>query len=357
MKKANNNSSETSFFQNQVWDNNDNSVWLASTINLYRNIDKFKFPVKLDAGRQRQIIDVIGKELLTCGMLSKPKLLRAEEINPLQKEYLFEHFMSQQSFLQAHAGEAFIFDDSGEFLSALNIVDHIHLQLIDIQGELERAWTRLVSIEASLGKAVSYAYSPKYGFLTSDFYQCGTALILSVFLQVPGLVHMGKIDEALEKLADESLAITGIQGNPTEIIGDILVVQNNYTLGLTEENIIANIRSFTTKMMVEEHSIRTKITHEQSDDLKDKVSRAFGILIHSYQIEAIEALNALSLLKLGLELGWATGISTKDLNRLFFNCRRAHLIYQFGAQLKQEELPHKRAEFIHKGLNDVKLTI
>lgn len=351
------NNSEEMIFQKQLWDDNDNSVWLASTISLFRNIDKFKFPVKLDSGRQRQIIDVIQRELTTSDILKKPLMLKAEEINPLQKEYLFEHYMSQHSFLQAHAGEAFIMDDTGEFLCAINIVDHVRLHQVDLQGELENTWTNLVALETTLGKAVSFAYSPKYGFLTSDYNQCGTGLVVTVFLQLPGLVHMEKIDDVLEKLSDDSLSITGIQGNPTEIIGDILVVQNNYTLGLTEENIIANLRSFTTKMMVEEHGIRTKISHEESADLKDKVSRAFGILIHSYQIEAIEALNALSLLKLGVELGWATGISIKQLNSLFFNCRRAHLLYQAGLQLKQEELPHKRAEFIHKALQEVKLTI
>lgn len=344
-------------FDQRPWKNNSNSVWLASTVNLYRNIEKFKFPVKLDAGRQRQLIDVISKELLASSLLHNPELIRTEEITPLQKEYLLEHFLSHESFHQAHGGEAFVVEESGEFLGAININDHVHLQLIDCQGELESTWNRLVAIETGIGKKVSYAFSSKYGFLTSDFNQCGTGLIVSVFLQVPGLIHTGRVDEVLDTLADDSLTITGIQGNPTEVIGDILVIQNNYTLGLTEENILANLRSFTTKMMLEENGVRSKLSHEESADIKDKVSRAFGILVHSYQIEAIESLNAISLLKLGIELGWATGISVQEINHLFFNCRRAHLLQQQGAQLKQEEIPHKRAEFIHKALKEVKLTI
>lgn len=342
---------------NKPWDNNDNSIWLASTVNLYRNIEKFKFPVKLDADRQKQIISVLSKELTSSKILPNTKLIRADEIDSLQKEYLVEHFLTTQSFHQAHSGEAFIVDQTGEFLAALNIRDHIQLQLIDCRGELESAWNRLVQIETALGKSVSYAYSPKYGFLTSDFSLCGTALVVSVFLQVPGLVHSDKIDEVLEKLAEESLTVTGIQGNPTEIIGDIIVVNNSYTLGLTEENIIALLRSFTTKMLVEEHGARSKILHEDNAEIKDRVSRAFGILIHSYQIEAVEALNAISLLKLGVELGWMTGVTSRELNSLFFNCRRAHLLHNCGEKIKQEEIPHKRAEYIHKALKNVQLTI
>jgi protein arginine kinase len=78
-------------------------------------------------------------------------------------------------------------------------------------------------------------------------------------------------------------------------------------------------------------------------------------LIHSYQIEAVEALNAISLLKLGVDLRWVLGITMEQLNLLFFNCRRAHLLCQFKEKIPQEEILHKRAEFIHKTLKGVEL--
>lgn len=355
---SNHNKPASIFSQKKPWDNNENNAWLATTINIYRNLEKFKFPGKLDTDRQRQIVSVIGKELSACPLLSNPAVLDSEKMTPLQKEFLVEHFLSSQSFQHVHNGEAFAFDDTGEFLATINMTDHIHFQLIDCRGELESAWNRLVDIETSIGKSVSYSFSHKYGFLTADPTTCGNALSISVFLQLPGLVHSEKIDETLERLAEDSISISGIQGNPTEIIGDVLVAQNNYTLGVTEENIISSLRSFTTKILVEENSIRSKIRHEESAEIKDRVSRAFGILIHSYQIEAVEALNALSLVKLGVELGWVKGISTQALNRLFFNCRRAHLLFQFPSDsIKAEELPHKRAEYIRSSFKDVHLTI
>lgn len=344
-------------FQQKPWDKNENSIWLASTVSLTRNIQKFKFPGKLEADRQSQMIALISKEMLACKQLAQPGLFKAEELSSLQKEYLIEHFLSQNSFHPSQANEAIVLDHTGEFLSILNMKDHIHMQLIDCKGELENTWNRLVAIESAIGKQLSYAFNSKYGFLTADFNQCGTGLNIAVFLQVPGLVHTNKIDDVLEKLADDSLNVTGIQGNPTEIIGDVLMVQNNYALGVTEENIVSNLRAFTTKMLVEENSARRKILKETDPEIKDKVSRAFGILVHSYQIDAIEALNALSLLKLGSELNWLSGLSSNQVNRLFFNCRRAHLVHHYDNNVKQEEILHKRAEFIHSHLKDVKLTI
>lgn len=345
--------------QNKPWENNDNNIWLASTINLHRNIQKFNFPNKLNTERRKQVVSLLSKEIIGLENLKNPVLIRAEEIGPLEKEFLVEHFLSNDNFIQAHSGEAFIVDDTGQFLASFNLRDHLHLQLIDCKGELETAWNKLLKIETAIGQKISFAYNTKYGFLTSDMGNCGTALIVSIYLQLPALVHTETLDEILEKNADENIALFGIQGDPTEIIGDILVVQNNYTLGMTEETIIANLRAFTTKMLIEENSARNVLRSSQSADTKDKISRAYGILTHSYQIDAIEALNAISLLKLGVEMGWVEGINRESINRLFFNCRRSHLLSQFPEKtnLSQEDIIHKRAEFIHKTLAQTRLKI
>lgn len=355
MKEKNN--SHPILSQKKPWDNNYNNIWLASTITLLRNIEKFKFPAKMGDDRRNQIISLVGKELLSLNLLSNPVLYKAEDLGHLEKEYLMEHFLSSHSFHHASSGEAFIVDDTGLFLTSFNLRNHLQMQIIDCKGELEDTWNRLVKIETTIGKNVTYSFSPKFGFLTADYPQCGTALLISIFLQLPALIHLGRIDETLEKTADESISITGIQGNPTEIIGDILVIQNNYTLGISEENIISSLRTFTTKLQVEENSARNNIRRSDSSDIKDKVSRAYGILVHSYQIESIEALNALSLVKLGVDMGWLTGIGMATLNQLFFKCRRAHLLSQYPEKINQEEIPHKRAEFIHKTLKDMQLII
>ena len=92
-------------------------------------------------------------------------------------------------------------------------------------------------------------------------------------------------------------------------------------------------------------------------EMKDKVARAWAVLIHSYQIEPQEALNAIALVKLGCNLNWIKGIKIEQLNELFFNCRRGHLLGQFKETPKPEDIPHKRAEFIHKSLEGTELLI
>lgn len=353
-----NDSEQPSILQlDKPWANNNNTIWLASTLEIARNIEKFKFPGKLSADRRKQIISLSTKEFQKSEGFPKPLIYKAEDLSPIEKEFLNEHYMSTASYHQAHTGEAFVVEDSGEFLISINLGDHLHYHLIDTTGELEKSYGRLLKLETEIGESLNYAFSQKFGFLTSDPTRCGTALTISVFLQLSALIHTEVIDSLLEKEDDEAIRIMGFQGSSTEAIGDILTIQNNFTLGVNEESILANIRAFSTKLLMEENNARNQIRKKKNPEIMDKVSRAYAILLHSYQIEAIEALNAISLLKLGLDFGWISGVTIADLNQLFFNCRRAHLSRFMGKINNQEEILHKRAEYIHGVLKPIKLLI
>lgn len=339
------------------WTNNPNAIWLGSVMSLQRNIEKFNFPSKLEEARRKQIVSLVSKTVDEKKLVQGPHLFRAEEMDPLEKEFLVEHFLSSQSFHHAHGGEAFIIDDKGEILIAINVRDHVQIQRIDTEGHLEDTWNSLVKLETDLGQSIHYAFSPKFGFLTADPAQCGTAFYCQVFLQLAGLSSTGELEQALELVDEDSISINGLQGKPNDFIGDLIVITNNYTLGLTEENILSNIHAATTKLLVQEKRARKEIAGNHNAEIKDQVSRAYAILTHSYQVDAIEALNAISLLKLGVDLEWVTGIAHQTLNDLFFRCRRAHLLNHLTEIPDQEEIPHLRAEFIHEALKQVKLHV
>jgi protein arginine kinase len=92
--------------------------------------------------------------------------------------------------------------------------------------------------------------------------------------------------------------------------------------------------------------------------MKDQISRAYGLILHSYQLQTKEALNALSLIKLGIDLDWIDGITDRELNALFFQCRRAHLSEILGVHLTDpQEISRKRAEYVHKHIQSIRLKI
>lgn len=343
--------------QRSPWSNNSNKIWLASNVSLRRNIEKFRFPGKMNVERRKLIVNLISKELLNSSLLKEPVLLKGEDAGPLEKEFLVEHMLSAESIQGAHQGEAFVIDSTGGFLCAINLKDHIHFQEIDVKQEIESAWGRLVKIESRIGEAVAYAYSSQFGFLTADPTECGTGLDTTLFLQPSALIHTGKLQGSLDKIQDNQILIENFLGHTESYVGDILVATNNYSLGFNEETILSYMRNWATKLINEEKACREEVASQESAEIKDKVARAWAVLIHSYQIETQEALNAIALVKLGCDLKWIKGIEIPALNELFFNCRRAHLLRLFPEKIPQDQIPHKRAEFIHESLKGTELVV
>ncbi len=336
---------------NNPWEHNTNTIWIGSTLTLNRNLEKFNFPGKLSSEKKKQIVSLLSSHLTQKSGLKGPVIFKGENLSPLQKEFLVEHFLSHHSFHQAHIGEAFILEESGEFLAEINMKDHLNFSYIDLKEDLENVLTRLISLESSLNQYINYAFSPQFGFLTADPTESGTGLLVTVYLHLLGLKVTHRLEDVFKKYQDEGVAHSGLQGDPHEMIGDIIAFRNLYTLGMTEENILTSMRTLATKLIVEEKIARNQLKQEHEhevSELKDRVSRAYGILLHSYQIETIEALNALSLLKFGLDIGWLEGVTQQTLNYLLFACRRANLLCHFEEKIPAENLSHKRAEYIHQ---------
>jgi len=330
------------------WEAESHNVWLASTLALTRNFTKYKFPAKLDKGREQQIITLVFEALKTSSELKDLSLYRSEDVGPLEKEYLLEHYMNIEDFHQAHGGEGFVVDEKGVFLGVVNLRNHLQLQIIDTEQEIEKAWNRLIKIEESVGKSLEFAYNSRFGFLTNYPSHAGTGLVITLFLHIPAVIHMGELAEILEREKEEEIEAVGLQGSSTEMIGDILVARNNCTIGLTEEYIITSLRMWATRAVVAEVSLRKKLKEGNNEHLKNKVARALGLLTHSYQLDTIEALNAFSLVKLGIELEWIKAPATLNLNQIFFNCRRAHLMNLLEKKVSIPELPRKRAEYLQQ---------
>lgn len=344
--------------EHNPWEGEVNPIWPASIFILHRNLAKYSFPPKMNGGISQQTINLLSSALLNMKELDRPLFLKTDEISPLDKEYLFEHFLCLEGFQSTLNGQGFVIDHSARFLALLNIQDHLQLQLIDSQGNIEDTWNRLIKIETSLGNSLDFAYSPKWGYLTSDPTASGTGLVVLIYLHLPALIHTDQLSEILIKQKDEEVEATSMEGGLEEIVGDLLILRNRYTIGLTEENILRSLQSTAMKLILAEKTARFQLRQEKNPAIKDQVSRSYGLLTHSYQLQTKEALANLSLLKLGVDLGWVTGISDNRLNEIFFKCRRGHLTHAFKEkEIDQQDLPRKRAEILHASLKDVQLNL
>jgi protein arginine kinase len=343
-----------SFHVSFPWSHVKDSIWPASVIMIHRNLSPFSFPSKMTEGERVQTLDLVQHNLRPH--LKNPHLLTANDLSPHEKEFVFEHFSLHEGSEKFDPGHALIVDDSGEFIALTNVEDHLQLYSQSSNTPLHEHYESLAKIERSLNKELHFAFSDRFGYLTSDPTICGTGLIVQSFLHLPASIQLDYFSDLTSTFSDD-VYFHGLSKEDT-YLADIVLVENRYKLGTTEEDIVKTVERISQKLVEEEKKLRAALPPEEEIILKDKVCRAFGLLAHSYQLQIQEALSALSLIHLAKELGWVTNAEDFSFADLFFQIKRAHLLQNLKVgDLSKEEIQHKRAELIHQKLKNATLTI
>ncbi len=341
-----------SFIQNKSWEEKSHPIWAVTSFNLKRNIARFNFPSRLSKEEMNRLIPLLTDAFVR--VLGKETMLffPTEELTLQDKEFLYEHFLCEESFQNAGAGQGVVITATGSFLALFNIDDHINLQWLDCKAAWEDTWNLLAKLEKEIGDVLAYAFSPKFGYLTSRVENCGTALKVCAYLHLPALSHGGKLPPLLHSLDD--VRATGMEGTKDHLLADFILLKNAVNLGVSEQEILRSVHLAATKLIGAERAERSRLANESNAEMKDLITRAYGLLAHSYQLSTRETLSALSMIKLGIDLGWVQGLTDPEVNTLFMEVRRAHLLHFLGIS-GDEEIQHQRAAFMHKKLKDVQL--
>jgi len=319
---------------------------VSSRIRLARNVDEYCFPgwasEEDNHAVWKQIEELftsMNGDFISWGMTDTPEL---------DREILFErHLISQELAQQDDSCGVFVSAD--ECLSIMvNEEDHIRIQSLQSGLNLQAAWKAANEIDDKLEASLTYAFSPKLGYLTSCPSNVGTGLRASVMLHLPGLVLMEEMDPVINGISKIGLAVRGMWGEGTEAAGNMFQVSNQITLGRREDEIIAHLEQIVLELIDHETNARKRLMEEKSIIVEDHISRAFGILSHARLISSGEALNLLSTLRLGLDLGMVHELSRKELDMLFISIQPAHLQKLENKTLQPEERDVVRAEMLRE---------
>ncbi|WP_194843857.1 hypothetical protein [Candidatus Clavichlamydia salmonicola] len=325
------------------WTSIPHATWLTSRFSLRRNFSQLKFSKHLPKQNQADIIKIVHENLITCNDFSQPQLFNIHNLSALEREWITERFLLSLPPRNSDE-ETFIINQEGNLLVILNGNDHFNLHAIDKENQLEEKWKQLTRIESHLSKHIDFAFSKDFGFLTSDPSFCGTGLSINAYLHLPALLHT---DQSQQIFANEaSITAHRQEANSPQVQGDIAIFHNTITLGLTEEDIISKIRTRTAKMIAMEQTTINELMTTISDELKNKITLSLGTLSYSYCSELPEALNAISLIKLGLTLGLIKNSDSKQIIHPLLDLNRAHILLSHDSNASPETLSKLRANYL-----------
>lgn len=296
---------------------------LGVRVRLARNLAGFPFPNWANGRRRRDAADKIFAAAETLPEFSEAFGFELSALSPLRRNFLIERRYISPDL----AGEAsgVIISRSRDVALMVNEEDAVRLQVFAPGNDFGAAWEKARELDRALGANLDFAFSEKYGFLTACPSNAGTGLRVSVMLHLPGFVMEGQLDKMLRALNAVGIAVRGYFGEGSESKGCIFQISNNHTLGISEEETIALMRRWTQDVVEQELAARRRIFARERTPIADRIARAYGNLRFAVSLSSDEAVELLSLLRLGADAGVLAEGSRERLDELSVEMGRAHI--------------------------------
>lgn len=323
----------------------DSDVVVSTRIRFARNIAGFKFNLQNEQEIQK-LEEKIKDNLYAIGY--GLKFFKLKDMDDITKMSLVEkNIISPEFILNKNEKGSILISDDENICIMINEEDHLKLQVFSSGFDLENTLNLAIEIDQKLEEILGYATSKKYGYLTTYPNNCGTALKASVMLHMPAMLRAGNINNILYTISSFEL---NVKCDFEKNHNDILQISNKRTLGLTEKEIIENIKVITQKLIEQERKAR-KMLAKANIDLEDKICRSYGIITNCKKISEEETNKLLSNVKLGVDLGILQKITDAKIRKLYLYTKPANMQKKLGMQYDKLNQDIKRAEIIKTIVN------
>ncbi len=325
-------------------------VVLSSRIRLARNIQDVPYPNYADEEDLKKITSLV-KEAVSG--LDKIKLyyINMAELPEIEKQLLVEKNLTSPVHTEDGVEKGLFINDSENVSMMVNEEDHLRMQVLLPGLQLDKAWKKADKFDDFLEKKLDFAFSKKWGYLSACPTNLGTGLRASVMVHLPALNVTDNINKMLEAVSQLGLVVRGIYGEGSQSAGNIYQISNQITLGNSEADIIDNLKSVTMQIIEKERQTRKRLVHRQEVEVMDRIKRSYGVLKYAHKISSEEAMELLSYVRLGIDMGIINDVKFNILNELLVLIRPAHLQKSEGREFAAEERDVKRAELIQTKLN------
>ncbi|MBQ6991909.1 MAG: protein arginine kinase [Clostridia bacterium] len=329
---------------------NDSDVVLSTRIRFARNLKELPFVSKCTKKDSEEILRITENAINKLGY--GLKFFKLKDLDDITKLSLIEkHLVSPEFILKRNDTGAIAINDDENICMMFNEEDHIRMQAMSAGLDLENTLNLLVEIDEKQEEILNYAYNDKYGFLTSCPTNAGTGMRASVMVHLPALTQTKNIGKVLNIVNSFDMNIRGIYGEGSKSQGNMYQISNKQTLGISEKEIIKNLKIIIDKV-VEQERLARKLLEKNQIELEDNVYRAFGILSNCKKITSEECKNLLSKVRLGTDLGIIKEITDLKVNKLETYTKPGNLQKFLGEKLEGYERDIKRAEVIKQIINE-----
>jgi len=329
-------------------------VVISSRVRLARNLKDERFPGWAAEEARVRIAGKVREALQASPRMREAYYLDMGALSSAEKEILTERHLISHELAERGAGSGLALSADERIAVMVNEEDHLRLQAFLPGLELVAAWRSIDAVDSDLEGQLHYAFAPRIGYVTACPTNLGTGLRASVMMHLSGLKLMEEIEPVINGLEKIGLTVRGLTGEGTEAHGNMFQISNQMTIGETEEAIVSRLVHVAQEVERHEKHARIRLLESRRTYLLDQVGRALGILLHAKVLSSREAIELLSGLRLGIELGLIQNMEVGRINELMLLTQPGHLQKVAGEELTPEERDELRARVITERLKNAK---
>jgi protein arginine kinase len=324
-----------------------NHIVVSSRIRLARNIKDIPFPIKADDKQLEKVLKKIEKIVKDNKDFVNFRIIKIDKLSSISRIFLIEKRLisiSLASFDKLHS--AFFYNPEEIISIMINEEDHLRLQCMLPGFQLQKVWELINEYDNKIEEKVEYAFDELHGFLTCCPTNVGTGLRASVMLHLPALIILNRLNGLLKSISNNGYAVRGFYGEGTDFQGNLFQISNQTTLGLSEMEIIEKLENVIENLINKEQEAREELMINAKKKIEDQVMRSYGILTNARIISTAEAVNLLSNIRFGIEMGILVKIGYDTINRLMTIIQPGHLQLIKGKKMNQLERGEARADLV-----------
>ncbi|WP_444685240.1 protein arginine kinase [Alkalicoccus luteus] len=327
-------------------------IAISSRVRLARNLADVPFPI---VAKEEQLRSILEQTSAVCHETNRDpfgpfSLLRMEDLSDNQKRVLVEKHLMSPNLTGEAAGRGLLLSEDESISVMVNEEDHFRIQCLLSGFQLEEGLKHAELIDDWLEEELDFAFDERRGYLTSCPTNVGTGLRSSVMMHLPALVLTNQLNRILPAINQLGLVVRGIYGEGSEALGNLYQISNQTTLGQGEEEIIKDLSSVVSQMIQHERAAREQLTQNSLLKLEDRIYRSYGALLYSRTMETKEAMERLSDVRLGIDMGIIEQVKGSILNELMVMTQPGFLQQYAGAALSASERDQRRASLIRERL-------
>ncbi len=319
-------------------------VVLYSKIRLARNLADFPFPNRMSREVRKNVTKKIYATVKSSPVANEFDVInladasRAKALSYAEKQYISPQFAKDTE------NSAFMLSADEDISIMMCEEDHIKINAFEAGQDLNEAYRKANELDDIFIRSLKIAYSDKLGFLTSSPINLGTGLKASFALHLPALVQQNALYKLSAMVSKLGLSLRPLHKDGA---GDVYVLSNLVSLGISEKSAIDNVDAICTQIVKQERAAREQLS--QDKDFEDKIYRTLGILKMARKLNESELLDMVSLVRLGISLGYFD-IDYSTAGELMFTMLNATIVDKAGADISEDMCSELRARLVREKL-------